>query len=214
MREPVSLLIAFGNTDGRFRSFTRAVFDKFRHPLRLIAPARDGGCVVKSVERCLLADLTPDETAWFHRELAAHLQLPWRPKRAQPVPGYSIAMLYDPEETLPPSRQPTLDRFVRVGAQMGIEVEPIRKQDLHRLAEFDALLIRETTAITNHTYRFARAEREGLAVIDDPTSIVRCTNKVYLAERSAATACRCLHRGPRPAPSRRPWARSSPSRWS
>ena len=51
--------------------------------------------------------------------------------------GYSIAMLYDPEETLPPSRQPTLDRFVRVGAQMGIEVEPIRKQDLHRLAEFD-----------------------------------------------------------------------------
>ena len=34
VREPVSLLIAFGNTaDGRFRSFTRAVFDKFRHPL-------------------------------------------------------------------------------------------------------------------------------------------------------------------------------------
>jgi glutathione synthase/RimK-type ligase-like ATP-grasp enzyme len=76
---------------------------------------------------------------------------------------------------------------VRVGAQMGIEVEPIRKQDLHRLAEFDGLLIRETTAINNHTYRFARrAEREGLAVIDDPTSIVRCTNKVYLAELLAA----------------------------
>ena len=51
---------------------------------------------------------------------------------------------------------------MRVGAQMGIEVEPIRKQDLHRLAEFDGLFIRETTAITNHTYRFARrAEREG-----------------------------------------------------
>ena len=96
-------------------------------------------------------------------------------------------MLHDPEETLPPSRQPTLDKFVRVGAQMGIEVEPIRKQDLHRLAEFDGLFIRETTAITNHTYRFARrAEREGLAVIDDPTSIVRCTNKVYLAELLAA----------------------------
>ena len=45
---------------------------------------------------------------------------------------------------------------MRVGAQMGIEVEPIRKQDMHRLAEFDGLLIRETTAINNHTYRFAR----------------------------------------------------------
>ena len=190
VRESVSLLIAFGNVaDGRFRSFTRAVFDRFRHPLLrlVIAPARDGGCVVKSVEPLSPADLTPDETAWFYRELAAHLKVPWRAKRTQPVPGYSIAMLHDPEEGLPPSRQPTLDKFVRVGAQMGIEVEPIRKQDLHRLAEFDGLFIRETTAITNHTYRFARrAEREGLAVIDDPTSIVRCTNKVYLAELLAA----------------------------
>ena len=153
----------------------------------MIAPARDGGCVVKSVEPLSPADLTPDETAWFHHELAAHLKVPWRAKRTQPVTGYSIAMLHDPEEALPPSRQPTLDKFVRVGAQMGIEVEPIRKQDLHRLAEFDGLFIRETTAITNHTYRFARrAEREGLAVIDDPTSIVRCTNKVYLAELLAA----------------------------
>jgi glutathione synthase/RimK-type ligase-like ATP-grasp enzyme len=88
---------------------------------------------------------------------------------------------------LPPSRQPALDKLVRVGAQMSIEVELIRKQDLHRLAEFDALLIRETTALTDHTYRFARrAEREGLVVIDDPSSIVRCTNKVYLAELLAA----------------------------
>jgi glutathione synthase/RimK-type ligase-like ATP-grasp enzyme len=190
VREPVSLLIAFGNAaDGRFRGFTRAVFDRFRHPLLrlVIAPVRDGGCVVKSVEALSLADLSPDETVWFHHEMAAHLKVPWRATRAQPVPRYSIAMLHDPEEALPPSRQPTLDKFVRVGAQMGIEVEPIRKQDMHRLAEFDALFLRETTAINNHTYRFARrAEREGLAVIDDPTSIVRCTNKVYLAELLAA----------------------------
>jgi glutathione synthase/RimK-type ligase-like ATP-grasp enzyme len=45
------------------------------------------------------------------------------------------------------------------------------------------LFIRETTAIDNHTYRFAKkAEAEGLVVIDDPTSILRCTNKVYLAD--------------------------------
>ena len=63
----------------------------------------------------------------------------------------------------------------------------LRRQDFLRLGEFDALFIRETTALTNHTYRFARkAEREGMAVIDDPSSIVRCTNKVYLAELMAA----------------------------
>src|SRR5690606_7967059 len=52
-----------------------------------------------------------------------------------------------------------------------------------RLAEFDALFIRETTYVNHHTYRFSRrAAGEGLVVIDDPESIVRCSNKVYLAE--------------------------------
>ena len=37
--------------------------------------------------------------------------------------------------------------------------------------------------MNHHTYRFARrAQSEGLAVIDDPDSILRCANKVYLAE--------------------------------
>jgi glutathione synthase/RimK-type ligase-like ATP-grasp enzyme len=188
LHDPVRLLIAFGDTeDARFREFARAVFGRFRHPLlRLVIAARNGGGV-KSVEPLTLSDLSPEEAAWFCRGLATHLKLPWRAKPAQPVPRYSVALLHDPREALPPSRQPALDKFARVGAQMGIEVEPIRKQDFHRLGEFDALLIRETTAITNHTYRFARrAEREGLAVIDDPSSIVRCTNKVYLAELLAA----------------------------
>jgi glutathione synthase/RimK-type ligase-like ATP-grasp enzyme len=43
------------------------------------------------------------------------------------------------------------------------------------------LFIRETTASDNHTYRFAhRAEKEGMVVIDDPSSILRCTNKIFL----------------------------------
>jgi glutathione synthase/RimK-type ligase-like ATP-grasp enzyme len=45
-------------------------------------------------------------------------------------------------------------------------------------------MIRETTSITNHTYRFARrAWAEGMPVIDDPISMMRCTNKVYIWER-------------------------------
>ena len=56
---------------------------------------------------------------------------------------------------------------------------------MHRLdgTEFDALFIRETTAVNHHTYRFARrAEREGLVVVDDPKSILRAANKVFLSE--------------------------------
>src|SRR5690606_8852706 len=65
----------------------------------------------------------------------------------------------------------------------GIDAEVIGKTDYPRLAEYDALFIRETTNVNHHTYRFARrAASEGMVVIDDPESILRCTNKVYLAE--------------------------------
>ena len=70
-----------------------------------------------------------------------------------------------------------------------------------RLSEFDALFIRETTAIDHHTYRFAKkAEAEGLVVLDDPTSILRCTNKIYLADlfnnnKVPAPRTRILRRG-------------------
>jgi glutathione synthase/RimK-type ligase-like ATP-grasp enzyme len=62
-------------------------------------------------------------------------------------------------------------------------VEIIGPEDYGRVAEFDALLIRETTSVEHHTYRFSRrAAALGLVVIDDPESIVCCTNKVFLAE--------------------------------
>jgi glutathione synthase/RimK-type ligase-like ATP-grasp enzyme len=59
----------------------------------------------------------------------------------------------------------------------------IESDEAVRIAEYDALFIRETTAVEHHTYRMARrADREGMIVIDDPQSIIRCSNKVYQAE--------------------------------
>lgn len=66
---------------------------------------------------------------------------------------------------------------------MNIWVELITKADFPTLLEYDALFIRETTAINNHTFRFAsKAEQEDIPCIDDTTSIIRCCNKVYLKE--------------------------------
>ena len=82
-----------------------------------------------------------------------------------------------------PSNKEALKKFVAMGPALGLGVELIESKHFLRLGEYDALFIRETTALDNHTYRFAKkARREGLVVIDDPTSILRCTNKVYLAE--------------------------------
>src|SRR4029079_18545816 len=94
-----------------------------------------------------------------------------------------FAVLYNPQEQLPPSSLATLKHWARIAEKLGVEVEPITRRDLPRLAEFDALFIRETTSIANHTYRFARrAMQEGMPVIDDPISMIRCTNKIYLHE--------------------------------
>jgi glutathione synthase/RimK-type ligase-like ATP-grasp enzyme len=99
----------------------------------------------------------------------------------------AFATLVDPSEELPPSSIDSLKHWARIAARMGVSVEPITRKDLPRLANFDALFIRETTSISNHTYRFARrAQQEGMPVIDDPVSMIRCTNKVYLDELMAA----------------------------
>lgn len=96
---------------------------------------------------------------------------------------FDMAMLWSPEDKTAPSNEGAIKRFVQAGESMGIHVELIEKDDFKFLAEYDALFIRETTAVNHHTYRFARrAYAEGLVVIDDPESILKCTNKVYLSE--------------------------------
>ena len=96
---------------------------------------------------------------------------------------FDLAILYNPAEPTPPSNEKAIQKFLRAAQKAGFAAELIARDDIGRLAEFDALFIRETTSVEHHTYRFARrAARERLVVIDDPRSIVRCTNKVFLAE--------------------------------
>ena len=96
---------------------------------------------------------------------------------------YDMAILYNPEDRTSPSNEKAIQKFVKAAEQVGFNAELISKEDYSRLAEFDALFIRETTSVNHYTYRFARrALAEGLVVVDDPESILKCTNKVYLAE--------------------------------
>lgn len=104
-------------------------------------------------------------------------------KKLKPM-RYDLAILHDPtEQDDSPSNSTALKKFARAGESLGIGVDLITKDQFAHLLEYDALFIRATTAVNHFTYRFARrAVSEGLVVMDDPESIVRCTNKVYLAE--------------------------------
>lgn len=96
---------------------------------------------------------------------------------------FRIAILHNPEEAHQPSNPAALQKFAAAAAALGMQPEFILPGDFGRLPEFDALFIRDTTFVHHYTYRFARrAKAEGLIVIDDPDSILKCNNKVYLAE--------------------------------
>jgi glutathione synthase/RimK-type ligase-like ATP-grasp enzyme len=101
----------------------------------------------------------------------------------RPDVRFSVAILIDKEDPMPPSNEGAIKRFIRAAEKLHMECEIIDRDDYSRIPEFDALFIRETTAVNHHTYRFARrAAAEGLVVIDDPESILKCTNKVFLDE--------------------------------
>jgi glutathione synthase/RimK-type ligase-like ATP-grasp enzyme len=96
---------------------------------------------------------------------------------------YDLAILTNPQEAYPPSDEKAIQKFIKAADQTGFYTELITKNDLDKLVQFDALFIRETTFVNHHTFRFAKkAQSLGLAVIDDPDSILKCTNKVYLFE--------------------------------
>src|SRR5262249_670410 len=96
---------------------------------------------------------------------------------------YDLAILVNPEEELPPSNEKAIKRFIKAAESLSMETELIGRDDFGRLAEFDALFIRETTEVNHYTYRFARRPAlEGLVVIADAEAIVKCCKKVYLGE--------------------------------
>jgi glutathione synthase/RimK-type ligase-like ATP-grasp enzyme len=96
---------------------------------------------------------------------------------------YDLAILLDPTEAAPPSDPEAIEKFSRAAREMGFFVETISPRDADRITEFDALFIRQTTAVDHVTYKLSRlAHAEGLVVIDDPWSILRSANKIYLAE--------------------------------
>ncbi len=97
---------------------------------------------------------------------------------------YDLAILVNPNEKNPPSCPVALENFKKAAKKTGFYTEFITKDDYDRITEFDALFIRETTSVNDHTYHFSRtAYAEGLVVIDDPWSILRCSNKIFLNER-------------------------------
>lgn len=181
------LSVYFGrNLARRYDSLARALFNLFPAPL-LQARFQRGrdGWMLRRVAPIAFSDI-PASHMEFVTEAAERYFSGQRPRpaaRRVNQSRFDLAVLVNPAESSPPSDERALTRFRQAGEAIGFNVEFLGPEEIGRLAEFDALFIRETTAVNHHTYRFARrGVAEGLVVIDDPDSILKCTNKVYLAE--------------------------------
>lgn len=181
---PKRLLFCFG--DGQvptWERFGRLLFDWFRAPILEVTIEPGEWHRIERIRVLPISKLEAGERAFLHEAMAHYTRRDWRGPKVKTPPRYTFAVLHDPNEELPPSSKAALKHFARVAEKMDVEVDLITRKDLSRLSEYDALFIRETTTIKNHTYRFAqRAQQEGIPVIDDPVSMIRCTNKLYLKE--------------------------------
>lgn len=96
---------------------------------------------------------------------------------------FDLAILVNPNDPAPPSNPKALKRLMDIAEKMNIYTEILEPKDLSRLSSFDALFVRQSTEVNNEAYTFVRkAQQEGLAIIDYPDAILKCCNKVYMAE--------------------------------
>lgn len=179
------LSIYFGrNVARRYDRLSSSLFKLFQAPLLRAHFVKRERWEVQNINLISISEV-PEEHRPFVVEFAQEYL---GGKRFRGMPRrevrFDLAILRDSvAETNPASDDRAIKYFIRAANGLDLDVEVIGRGDYGRLAAFDALFIRDTTNVNHYTYRFARrAVAEGLIVIDHPESILKCNNKVYLAE--------------------------------
>lgn len=162
---------------------SRYIFDQFHFPILHVVFNANEKNQIESIKPISISELSDKQQDDFANSLDNFSKKVWREPRSKKPYRYDLAILYDPEEAFPPSDKRALNRFVDLARKMNVNAELITSEDSNRLMEFDALFIRQTTELNHVTYSLSqKAAQADMVVIDDPISIIRCTNKVYLKE--------------------------------
>jgi glutathione synthase/RimK-type ligase-like ATP-grasp enzyme len=175
----------FGHcADSQYALLGRELFSLLRIPLLRARFERHKDLwSLRSVRPLAAASMTRDLQKTLMPAIAGYSSGKTAWVKKHPPPRFDLAILHAPQNPEPPSNEPAMQKFRQVAEELGMRVEFIVRGDIGRLPEFDALFIRDTTYVNHYTYRFSRrALAQGLVVIDEPDSILKCNNKVYLAE--------------------------------
>lgn len=187
----------------RHEALAEQLFARVRAPLlRAMFGRADGRWRLDAVQAIGLADTSTPHRAFLLEAAKAFISetataKPQRTGKGQP----RLAILWDPNEAHKPSNEEALQRLVQAAPLVGLQAELIGPDALERLPEFDGLFNRASPEVNGVVYEFVRrAESLGMPVIDDPESILRCLNKVYMHElmsrhRIAQPRTLTVHRG-------------------
>ena len=181
----VTFNIYFGQTiDKNYLQIAQNLYRLFETPLMQVVFNKTERWIIQKVSPLSMDKVNEDDFEQIQNfALEYFSKKRFQRQRFYPY-KYDLAILVNPAEVNPPSCPKALQKFKDAAKKVGFYTEFITHEDYDRLSEFDALFIRETTNVNDYTYHFSRtAYAEGLVVIDDPWSILRCSNKIYLDER-------------------------------
>lgn len=169
----------------RHPALAEKLFASVRAPLlRALFRREDTRWALESVQAIGLADIPAQHRAFLLDAIKGYLAqasapAPKRSGQARP----RLAVLWDPSEAHKPSNEEALQRLLRAAPAVGLDAELIGPDALERLGEFDGLFNRASPEVNGVIYEFVRrAESLGMPVVDDPESILKCLNKVYMYE--------------------------------
>ncbi len=179
-----TLNIYFGQTNRKgFKTLATKLHQLFELPLFKVDFLKHDKWIIKDIKVLTLPKIPAFELDDMYKFATQYFNKKRYSKSKLTNFKYDLAILVNPKEETPPSCPTALQKFKNAANKKGVYVEFITKNDKDKINEFDALFIRETTNVNDHTYEISRmAYAEGLIVIDDPWSILRCSNKIYQNE--------------------------------
>ena len=110
----------------------------------------------------------------FRAALDAYTKTSWREPTEKPAPRYTMAMLHNPKGRCRPA-VPGAPKFIKAGESLGITIELVEKRIICALRSMTLCSSARTLAGRPHLPLLQEGEKEGMVVIDDPNSILKCT---------------------------------------
>src|SRR3546814_8645885 len=105
--------------DQRLAELARRVFDLLRAPMLRLSIVRRERWEIDSIRLLELRTLTAQDRALLLERLAIYTRSSWRAAQSRTPARYSLAILHDPAEALPPSNPAALTKFVSAGTPQG-----------------------------------------------------------------------------------------------